>query len=89
MRARLECDVVVVSRKYQSYRLDMPSMRHDRELHYLRILRQLMDRLNNFRRMSDFELICFKRHYDWIYLVNDALDWWQKVNLEGRHRRGL
>lgn len=37
--------------------------------------------------MSDFELIYFKRPYDWLYLVYDAPDWLQELYFEGCHRR--
>lgn len=68
---------------------DMPFVREDHELGYLRNLRQLTARVGEFRRMSDIDLIFFKRLYDRLYLVYDAPDWWQELNFEVRHKRGL
>lgn len=54
---------------------DMPFVRHDHVLNYLRNMRQLIARVDGFRRMSDFESICIKWSYDRIYPVYDAPDW--------------
>lgn len=53
----------------------MPSVRHYHELDYLRNLRQVTVTVNDFWRMNNFELVCFKRPYDGLYLVYDAPDW--------------
>lgn len=67
---------------------DMPFVRHEHELDYLRNLQQLMARVGDFERMSDIKLICLQRPYDHLYLVYDAPDCWRKLDFEGRHRRG-
>lgn len=55
--------------------LDMPFVRHNHELKYLRSLRHLTTRGADFRRMSDFGLPCFRRPYERLYLVYYAPDW--------------
>lgn len=47
----------------------MPFACHDYEMEYLRNLRQLTARAAYFRRMSDFELICFKQPYERHHLI--------------------
>lgn len=66
----------------------MPFVRHGDEVGYLRNLRRLVARLVDFRRMSGFDFVCFKRPYDRQYLVYEAADWWREMDFEGRHRWG-
>lgn len=68
---------------------DMQFVRHDHELNYLRNLRKLMAQVADFQRMSDFNLICFKRPYCRLCLVYVTSDWWRELDFEGLHRRGL
>lgn len=61
---------------------------HDHELECLRNFQKLMARVADFRRLSDFELVCFKRPYDRTYVLLVAFDQWQELDFKGCLRRG-
>lgn len=58
---------------------DMPFVRHNHQLDYLRNLQQAIARMSDFRRICDFKLICFNRLYNRLYLVHDAPDWMREL----------
>lgn len=57
------------------YPSDMPFVRHGYEMEYLRSSGQSTSRVADFRRMSVFEFVRFKRPYDCRFLVYYAPDW--------------
>lgn len=53
----------------------MPFVRHADEVEYLGNLRQLVATADDFRRMDDFDFVCFKRPYVRLYIIYDAPEW--------------
>lgn len=65
----------------------MPAVQPDHELQYLWNLRQFIARVARLHLMRHFELECFKRPRDRLYLIYDAFDCWRELNFEGRRQR--
>lgn len=67
---------------------EMLFVRHDHRLDHFHNLRRSMAQKSDFRRMSNFKLVCFRWSCDWLNLTYDALDWWWELHIEGLHLRG-
>lgn len=64
----------------------MPFVRNDNELKYRRNVQQVVARVSDIRRRSEFQLICVGWSYVWLCVGFDFPNQWREMDFDGRYR---